>query len=172
MVGAVVDARQALEAGVPGRRRGALDQGVRALLAGTGLGVEVAVQTGEQQAAVLHHFGGQLGLAGVHRVDQRGDVVATGQQQFDQGFAQHHGALAHLIEHALDHMGEGHHAVEPEQAGRALDGVRGAEDRVDALHRVALIGHPQQGGLHLLQQFAAFDQEGLQGFVQIHGGLV
>ena len=59
--------------------------------------------------------------------------------------------------------------VEAEQPGRALDGVRRAKDGVDQLCFFFCLLQGQQRVLHVLQQFAAFDNEGLQGFVKIHG---
>jgi hypothetical protein len=139
--------------------------------AATAAATGAAAAVGPQRGAGLLCFGVQRALAGVDGVDQRADVVVAGQQQLDQRFVQRHGAVAHLVEHTFDDVCERDHAVQAEQAGRTLDGVRGTEDGVDALGRLGFVGHAQQRGFHVFQQFATFDDEGLQGFVEVHASV-
>jgi hypothetical protein len=107
-------------------------------------------------------------LAGGHGLQQCTHVVAATQQQHHQAFVHGQAAIAHVVEHTFHHMGEGHHRFQVKQAGRALDGVGGAEDGVDQVVLVFGLLHGQQGGFHVLQQFAAFGNEGVQGLVDVH----
>ena len=109
------------------------------------------------------------GVASGNGVNQGANVVATRQQQGDQAVVDGNAAVAHPIEHAFSDMRKGHHMVEAEKPRRTLDGVRRAKDGVDQLCFFFCLLQGQQRVLHVLQQFAAFDNEGLQGFVKIHG---
>ena len=56
-------------------------------------------------------------------------------------------------------MGEGHHGVEAEHAGAALDGVGGAEGGVELLGVVGRVLQHQQGLLVQAQHLLRFGQE-------------
>jgi hypothetical protein len=70
-------------------------------------------------------------LAG--RRDQRADLVVAAQQQGAEGGVEADPPFAQPVEQRLHVVGEGHHPVQAEDAGRALDGVRAAEQRVQQL---------------------------------------
>ncbi|OIQ78040.1 hypothetical protein GALL_402550 [mine drainage metagenome] len=91
-------------------------------------------------------------------------MVTALQQQRDEIGAERELAGTHLVEHAFQVVGEADDAVQPEQPGGALDGVRGAEQGVDALVIVTLgLGlQLHQPPFHALQQFLRLDDEGLQ----------
>ncbi len=79
-------------------------------------------------------------------------------------------AFAQPVEHVFHHVGEGHHVIEREQSGRALDGVHAAEQRVELLRILCARLDLQQVALHFLQHFAAFGEKGLEHLIQVHSG--
>src|SRR5207244_13515696 len=86
------------------------------------------------------------------------------------GIADIYRAVAYAVENALNDMRERNDVIKAEQTRRTLDGVRGAEDRID---RVRLRIEPgafdrEQRAFHVLQQLAAFNDEGLQWLIEIH----
>jgi len=65
-------------------------------------------------------------------------------------------------------MGKADDVVQPEQACRSFDGMRGAEDGVDGFLGVLWVldvFQLHQAGFHILQQLGAFDGEGKQRFL-------
>src|SRR5476649_2210407 len=149
-----------------GRRGGGGGSAVRTVAA-----AHVALELFDQRVAGGAGVGVGFGLAGGQAVDQAGEEVAAGQQQHGHLFAQRHAAVAHFIEQAFDDVGEGDDVIEAEQTGRALDGVRGAEDGADGVALVVAMLDVEQRVLHVFEQFAALRDKGLQRVVQIHGGL-
>ncbi len=160
--GVAVDALQVLgvcrrntgfRPGRPGRRLGRVQVGTQGQHQGLATGLQFVI-------TVL--------LACRHAVDQRANVVATGQQQHHQLVGQRDLAGAHLVEHTFHHMGKGHHMVQAEQARRTLDGVGGAKDGVDHLALVVCAFHRQQSGFHVFQKLTAFQNECFECVIQIH----
>jgi hypothetical protein len=97
----------------------------------------VAAQLLQQHLAFRRGIGIGFQVAGRQRIGHAGQVVAARQQQHDHLVVEHHAAVAHLVQQALHHVGKGDDVVKAEQARRALDGVRGAEDGVDRFALVA-----------------------------------
>ena len=131
-------------------------------------GREVGAQLHEQRLAAGDEGGVGIDGVGLGCIDEQAQVVGACQQQRDQRLADVDAPVAHFVEHALGHVGEGNQRVEPEEAGRALDGVRGAEDRVDGLGGVLALVQAQQRGLHVVEQLPALCKEGLQSVVHVH----
>ena len=102
-------------------------------------------------------------------VDQLAHVVAHAQEEGNEIAADGDVARTHVVEHVLGVVRERHHVVEAEEAGRPLDRVRGAEDRVDQVFIFRRLFDAQEGVLHRFEQLAAFDDVGVEGFVKIHG---
>src|SRR5690606_20609770 len=102
------------------------------------------------------------------QADQGVDVVTHGEKEVGQVGVEADVTLAHLVEHVLGDMGEGHDPAQAEDAGRALDGVGGAEDRVDDLGVVRVLFDLEQGLFHAVEQVLAFGDESQQGFVEVH----
>ena len=76
--------------------------------------------------------------------DQHADLVVALQQQRAELRRQRELAFAQAVEQRLDVVREGHHRVEAEDAGRALDGVGAAEQRVEQLAVVRRVLELQQ----------------------------
>ena len=129
---------------------------------------EVGAQAVRQRLASL--LGGGVGLALFFDApDQVAQVITSAQQQARQRQVDRQAPGSDLVEHTLGHVGELDDVVQAEDPGRAFDGVGRAEDGVDdfAVLRVAL--QLQQRAFHLFEQFPAFGEEGLQGFIHAHG---
>jgi len=103
-----------------------------------------------------------------HRAHEAGDVVLRLEQQVDELVAECDLAVAQAVEHVLDHVGEVHHRIEPEQTGRALDRVGAAEQGVHVLGGERHGFGAQQDVFHLREQVAAFVEKGGQSLRQIH----
>src|SRR5690606_16101282 len=76
--------------------------------------------------------------------------------------------LAHAIEHAFDHVGEFDDGRQREDASTALDGMGGAEQRVDALVGILVQRGVEQAAFHALQQLAGFLQKGGENLLHAH----
>ena len=96
-------------------------------------------------------------------IDQRLDLVVALQQQRAQLGAQLQLAFAQPVEQGLDMVGEADHRVEAEDARRALDGVRTAEQRVQQAAVVGRVFQLQQQLLDRLDLLARLAQKGGQG---------
>ena len=95
-------------------------------------------------------------------------MVATFQQHRHQIGLDGNGSVAHPVKHVFDDMGETDDGVQPKQPGRSLDGVRGTEYGAKGVGIVRVGLQPQQRVLHVLQQFAGFGDESLQGLVEVY----
>ncbi len=97
-----------------------------------------------------------------HHRNQQRNMIATLEQQLDQVTIYRQFAFSQLVEHILDHMGEGHDGVEAKQPGRTLDGMGSAEQGIDGIVILQwLVFELQQDIFHFLQQPAAFFDIGL-----------
>ena len=95
--------------------------------------------------------------------DQRADLVVALQQQRAQRGRQRELAFAQPVEQGLDVVGEGHHAVQAEDAGRALHGVGAAEQRVEQFAVVGRVFELQQQLLERVDLLLRLADEGRQG---------
>ena len=98
-----------------------------------------------------------FGLAFLDPGQQRADMVAALEQGRDHVAADLDLAVAQTVEHVLQDMGELLHGVEFDDAGAALDGVRGAEHGIDGLGIAVALFEPHQPGLHGFELFPGFD---------------
>ena len=97
-------------------------------------GAQVVAQPGGQLLAGLQRLLVGLGACGDAR-NQHAEVVANAEKNDDEFRVDTQLVAAHPIENAFGDVGEFHHMVEAEQAGRPLDGVRGAMMRMRASSR-------------------------------------
>src|SRR5450830_1546305 len=129
----------------------------------------IVLQT-ESQRRVTRQGNIAQRLAGTgHDFNQLQHMVGAFEQQGDQLAIDLDGALAQAIEHVFDDMGKTDDGAQAEQSGRALDGVRRAEDRTDGVVVIGFGLQVQQRRLHVLEQLACFDDEGLLCLVEIDG---
>jgi hypothetical protein len=105
-----------------------------------------------------------IGLRVLGGSDQCADLVIALQQQRAQLRRQCDAAFAQPVEQGLDVVGEGHDLVESEDARRALDRVRAAEQRAQQLAVVRRVLELQQQLLQHLDLFLRFADEGGQRF--------
>ena len=94
-------------------------------------------------------------------------MVAAFEQQGRQAAVGGHVAVAQDVEQVFDVVREGFDEAAFDDAGAALDGVRGAEDGVDVVVVVGRLFQAQQAGFHFGELLAAFLDEDAGDFVHI-----
>ncbi len=77
-------------------------------------------------------------------------------------------ALADPVEGGFELVDEGGHGGEAEHGPGALDGMQGAEGRIDQIGIGGILLEIEQARLELVEQFASFLAEGLAGIGQVH----
>jgi hypothetical protein len=126
---------------------------------------ELLGQRRQQGVTARLNLGVGLRQAGHEDVEQRAEVVAAFEQDRRQFAADRNLAVAQLVENVLDLVREGFDEVALDDAGTALDGVRGAEDGAEIVGVVGRLLELEQSVFHRQQLVAALGDEGTGQFV-------
>ncbi len=94
--------------------------------------------------------------------------VHRGQHRVHRGRFQCTLAGTQLIQQRFQYVGQAGNRIEAEGAGATLDGVGGAEHRIDDLRVLLPRFQGQQAGLHRVEAFAALLEEGGVEALQVH----
>ncbi len=108
-----------------------------------------------------------LATAGDH-VDQLKHVIAGFEQHGDQLGVYRNAAFTQTIQHVFDDVSKTDDRRQPEQSGRAFDGVRCAENRADRVLVAGLAFELQKGFLHRLQKLTRFNDKRLLCLIEIN----
>jgi hypothetical protein len=137
---------------------------------GGGLGAEEGAQGFGDGFAGGLEFVVRFHSARLDHAEQGADVVAAGQQGRDHVAADLDLAVAQAVEDVLEDVGEFLDGVDFDDAGAALDGVRGTEYGIDGLGIAVALFELHQPGFHGFELFAGFDAEDAEDFV--HDGFL
>ncbi len=154
----IVDAnRNEFDLGEVGGRRAIV-------VAGSRVATRFADQLLQRRLAVAAIVG-RDGIAVADEPDDVGEHVARRQQHRDHSRRGAQVVAPYGIEHRLEDVRKADQPVEPEDPGATFDRVNGAKDRVYGLLGATRIAHIAEPGFDLLQQLAAFIEEGISQLV-------